>query len=705
MRPSESIHRQTYLALLNDEIRAQSYSESIPFHRAATAVLLDWLGYDLDDVTFINTDDKGIDAWFTAESSIDIFQFKTHSNNHDEVMQLVEFDNEGVKDLNRARDFVLFEQTNNVSKADLKNLLQVRDSMILTRKYQPEEGAITITLHLVLLGTGLTSSASSEFSILKQSVQDVFFMAEVPIQIHVILHTVDEIINGKWREDNRKWVDQHNNPHESIDLNPVGDSISDNANAVFYCYAIDLVRAYDALGYQLFEPNVRANIKQSRVNEAIRNSVLYQKSRREFRFLNNGVTITCDIFTNPKGKRTSFRLRHPGIVNGLQTVVALHTAFHKLSDADRQDFEKNCHVLVRILTNHAVSDITAVVKATNNQNPMRPRNLVSNSSEQLTFVRLFSEVGWFYEAKQGAWDAFEKDPRRWRPNLNKRPRDFQGEHKKTRKIDNERLAQTWLSFIGFAPEAINRKGELFNDPYYSLIFKQQLARHGNFDSFSKAVETARNEAPHHYLLLLSYLVNEFARQVTPSARQNRIDACSRLGIDPSKLARAEVDARLIQDETYTLNQALNGMSMLFTEFFGYVLYEALGDEIQVLGSRLINNHAIHYLFTEYYFDDMESVVKSEQFERDDLLFVLWFAFVDTIQDMLLSGWGQSYRASNVKVRFIFSRETRTQLYREISNKNEFMKRRILAKVWAAGVPEGSGLFDFVRSIAVKSGRV
>jgi len=80
-----------------------------------------------------------------------------------------------------------------------------------------------------------------------------------------------------------------------------------------------------------------------------------------------------------------------------------------------------------------------------------------------------------------------------------------------------------------------------------------------------------------------------------------------------------------------------------------------------------------------------------------VLAVLWLVFVETIDDMLYGEWGRSYRAAPIKVRFIFSRETRDRLYREIQSADEFMKKRSMKKPWAIGVTEGQGLFDFVRS--------
>ena len=73
---------------------------------------------------------------------------------------------------------------------------------------------------------------------------------------------------------------------------------------VFFTHAIDLVRAYEDFGYQIFEPNVRAEIHNSPVNKQIKGSVTSRKGRAEFRHLNNGITIIADSIqgVGPKDK-------------------------------------------------------------------------------------------------------------------------------------------------------------------------------------------------------------------------------------------------------------------------------------------------------------------------------------------------------------------------------------------------------------------
>lgn len=701
---SQSTHRQSYIDILAENIREYAGDENVPFHTAATRVLLQWLRYDLDDVTFIDGTDRGVDAWLATDSGIDIFQFKTHATSEEGFLVLSPFDGEGVHDLQRAKNFLLHETTVNVHKKELKQLLQVMDSAIRRHQYEGGSIELPITLHLVILGDKLTPQALAEFQAFQVENATPNCIDEVSIQFQAVLHTIDDIIDEKWREENRDWIDNQKRRNDRITLRPGNEGyISNHANAIFYCSAIDLVRAYQTFGYQIFEPNVRANIKNSRVNHAIRESVSLQRSRKEFKFLNNGVTITCNNFTKPSSQRQEFVVSQPGIVNGLQTVVALHHAYQQLDDREKEDFEKHCSVLVRLLVKSAVEDITRVVKATNNQNPMKPRNLVSNNIEQLFYTRIFaSELEWFYEAKEGAWDAFESDYKRWRPDLHKRPKDFRvSTGRKERRIDNEYLAQTWLAFIGFADEAISEKKALFDERFYSLIFKRQTRLHAvdyDFD-IKRTREQAIEQSPQAHLMLVAYLTRKLAAEIVLTASQNRQEAHERLGIDVSRMmSKAELDARLSLDTKFLLNQALSNMQLLFTEFVGFIFYRAFGEHIHQAGSRILKNHSYATLATQYSFDTVKEQIKTGSFNNRDLLIVLWLAFVDTIEDMITSGWGPLYRASSVKMRFVLDqKETRERLYRQIQSTNDFMKKRNLKETWAVGVAEGQGLFEFVRS--------
>lgn len=608
---ADVIHRQNFIDDLRNEIIEKAEDENKEFHTAATRVLLSWLGYEEKDITFIDSKDSGIDAWKITDTGLEIFQIKTHDLTHDELMCLDPFDNEGVNDLGRVKKLLCFSGINKTVTNSVNNLLGRWLYILEQRKAQEVQKSILVTLNLVILGDRLTPQADEELKRLKEEVKNPIKIKDVDVKFDAVLYTTDSIIRKHWLEDNCEWKDIQGAKKTSIILTPIkeGQWMTDNKNGIFYCLAVDLVKAYQSLGYQLFEPNVRAEIRKSRVNEAIRESIRHRRTRQDFRFLNNGVTITCESFDPPKkGGRKNFVAHYPGVVNGLQTVVALENASMELSEKDFEDFEKNCSVLVRLLLKTAVDDVSDVVRATNTQNPMRSRNLVSNSIEQIGFARIFAELGWFYAAKEGAWNAFDKDPKRWRPSLNKSSKEFKTHTGKIRSADNLELAQRWLSFIGCSATAAEERDQLF-DNHYEIIFKKRTKQHGyHFDyntSVVKSDENSEPNAPNASLMLVSHLCYYFLTSMVPSLKDNRIDALKRLGKDANKklgvedinrINYQELDGKLFGvDNTFALNRVLHYMPFLFTDFVGFVLYESLGQNIHNYGKEILSNYSFKTL--------------------------------------------------------------------------------------------------------------
>jgi hypothetical protein len=714
-QPLQWIHRQSYIEMLRNNIIEKAEDEKLPFYTAAPRVLLSWLEYQPDskDITFIDNKDSGIDAWYLIDEGIELFQVKTHDLSPEGLLCLDPFDNTGVNDLIRAKNLLCFHESNDAVSQDIKEFLSRWAYMLQHRKAQEIESPALVNLILIVLGNNLTSQAQEEFNRFQKSNEEPVFINAVPVQFDAILYTIDSIIERQWQEENREWKDILGNKKTSIRLSPLkeGGWISDNKNAIFYCSASDLVKAYEALGYQLFEPNVRAEIKRSRVNEAIRASVKQNRGRKDFRFLNNGVTITCQSYESPKekGGRKEFIVHYPGVVNGLQTVVALHNASKELSERDREDFEQNCSVLVRLLTPHAVDDITDVVRATNNQNTMRPRNLFSNSPEQIGFARIFAEsLGWFYEAKEGAWNAFEKDPKRWRPSLNKTAKEFKYKNK-LRKVDNLELAQRWLSFIGCSYTAANERDQLFEN-HYDLIFKKRTNKHGfEFEYAPGLAASEKNSeegAPNASLMLVSYLSFIFVQSIVPSPKDNRKETCERLGTEINKLLGVdnikelntlELDGKLFEvDGIFALNHVLRYMPFLFTDFVGFVLYSALDKNIHTYGQNILSNHSFDLMRRELDIEAIKQKIQTETFEKDDLLVILWLMFLDKIEGWMDSDWKQSYRNADRKIRFVLSKETRNRLYKEVIELDKFMQKRFVPKSWTVGVERNQGLFEFIK---------
>ncbi|MEQ6390323.1 AIPR family protein [Bacillaceae bacterium S4-13-58] len=587
-------------------------SEDQAFNR----VIANWLGYELDEDSFVDgKGDRGIDFWTASDNTYDICQIKTHRTTEEGNLNLAPFDVDGVLDLNRIKTLLLDKEGININNRKLEIFNQRWQHTISSKRLIDENDTptpINVNLYLIVVGNGLTEAANDEFEAFKRTIKDqVVYTKNVIIQFRAVLYTIEDIIKKKWREENRAWRNNSGIKKNSVKLYPEKSDqwISSNKSAVFYCRAIDLVHAYQEFGYQIFEPNVRCNIKKSSVNSKIRESIKSTASRKDFRYLNNGVTIICQSYSTPKepnGKTKNesnfFKVIKPGIVNGLQTVVSMHDAYYDLNEEEKKDFEQNCYVLVRLLNENAVKDPDRVVQATNTQNHMQQRNLVSNQPEQILLEKKFAELGWFYERKQDAWFAFSMDPKRWRSLPNKRKEDFMAKpaerRTKPRKIDNIEIAQSWLSFIGYSDMAVQEKSQIFeNMKRYELVFLKRPSKHGlQYEyQFSKSLDESKNSIPTAQIMLIAYIARVFAREITPSSRENREKIMNKMGLDKVIMTKEEIDAELSKNNEYLYGLALNGMSFLFVEYLGYVLFRSFGKDLYKYGGELLNNGSFKHI--------------------------------------------------------------------------------------------------------------
>ena len=704
MTSNFELFAQNYQDRLAQEILEVSANIEQDTYFAAHRVIAEKLGYDLEEVEIVDgAGDRGIDFWYGSDNGIYIYQVKTHNFIDQRYINAEDtFDNSGVTDLIRAKNF-LFGNGNNIPDK-LEKLKTTFRRIIINHKSQETDTPVHVHFTLVILGHNITSGALEELADFEASLDTIKEYDSVTLQINLELLTITDILRSGWREENNEWRDITGKKRNDIILEPMrhaksgANYLSDNKSAIFYCRAYDLITAYDDFGYQIFEPNVRANIKNSKINNAIQESASHMRSMKEFRFLNNGITIICNNYQNPKGGRTGFKIIEPGIINGLQTVTSLHRAYNSLHDKSSKDyFEENCYVLVRLLKNDSVSEISNVVFATNNQNSMQPRNLVSNSTEQIQFATYFgNELGWFYEAKQGAWDAFKKDNRRWKPRINRKPSDF-----RKKRIDNHVLAQDWLAFLGFASRAANDKKHLFDrdKSYYELIFLSRPNKHAYevYSTPKDAVEDSIRLSPDPQLMLLAHVIRNFASKVVPSTQANKKLALARAGVESREdISTAQEERILSEDAEYILNQALNAMSRVFVEFVGYTFFQVFGSETHRIDYILSQNHSMKLLIDNYDIDTVVSRATERKLEGDDLLIVMWLIFREAVQDVMSMQWNTAYRNARYKPRFILN--NRGQICHAINEMDQVLQQRVPMRVYTSGINENEGYFGYIERI-------
>lgn len=199
---------------------------------------------------------------------------------------------------------------------------------------------------------------------------------------------------------------------------------------------------------EIFNDNVRVYLSRTnKINTKIIETALSENNPL-FWYLNNGITITCDSFSYPKGKRAPIiELRNIQIVNGGQTSNALFEA----SKVDPERF-KDVLVLVRIIETKSQPVSLAIAESTNSQTPIKSRDLRSNDDTQKKIEEAFEGMGFFYERK----DKQHSD----------KPR--------AQRVDALTAGQAHLAYGLELPEVAKKdRGRIFSD-LYDQVFSDDL---------------------------------------------------------------------------------------------------------------------------------------------------------------------------------------------------------------------------------------
>lgn len=205
---------------------------------------------------------------------------------------------------------------------------------------------------------------------------------------------------------------------------------------------------YHKIAEDAFEDNVRLYLKkETRINSNIVETALSDENYRFFYF-NNGITITCDHFSYPKGRRTPIiEIQNLQVVNGSQTLHALYEAMVKDSDKIA-----NVNLLCRIYETKDKELSSRIAEYTNSQNPVNNRDIHSIDALQIKLEKEFHALGYYYERKRNQHSI----------------------HQKSLRIDAEKLGQAILALFGEQPsEAKNHKRKIFDD-YYDDVFTNEL---------------------------------------------------------------------------------------------------------------------------------------------------------------------------------------------------------------------------------------
>lgn len=200
----------------------------------------------------------------------------------------------------------------------------------------------------------------------------------------------------------------------------------------------------------LFEQNVRKYLEdRSKVNKNIIETAGNDDSQY-FWALNNGVTIICDEYDlNRVGGKAILKMKNLQIINGCQTTMALYQA------SKNRNLKDNTVLLLRIHETCDEKVIEKIILATNNQNPINQKDLISNSIPQIELQKYFFEIyGVNYQRKRNDF------------------RDINGKILNKREIiANDKVGQAALACIKCIPHiALASKGRIYAED--SNIFEK-----------------------------------------------------------------------------------------------------------------------------------------------------------------------------------------------------------------------------------------
>lgn len=152
--------------------------------------------------------------------------------------------------------------------------------------------------------------------------------------------------------------------------------------------AKELIKVFEAPQSEyLFEQNVRKYLEdKGKVNSNIIETASGSDSEY-FWALNNGVTIICDkCDLKTIGGKASLDMKNIQIINGCQTTMALFQTYKN------NNLKDNTSLLLRVHETNDPNVIEKIILSTNNQNPINPRDLISNSDKQIEIQKYFFEM-------------------------------------------------------------------------------------------------------------------------------------------------------------------------------------------------------------------------------------------------------------------------------------------------------------------------
>lgn len=202
--------------------------------------------------------------------------------------------------------------------------------------------------------------------------------------------------------------------------------------------AAELVKMDGIEDGSLFSQNVRQSLGNTKVNKAMRESVLDITEHKNFPLYHNGINILC---AEAKYKDEKLIIRDYVVVNGAQSI----STFKKAS----QHLSPDLRVIAKIVELDDSQLARKITINSNNQNAIKPRDLKSTNEIQ---IRLREE---FKRVDSGKYDF---EIKRGQDNLPGRI-----------VITNEEAGRLLLAFDLMEPESCHQVYKLFDEKYSDIF--------------------------------------------------------------------------------------------------------------------------------------------------------------------------------------------------------------------------------------------
>ena len=398
----------------------------------------------------------------------------------------------------------------------------------------------------------------------------------------------------------------------------------------------------------------------------------------------------CDS-VNKKGSST-IRLTKPGVINGLQTIMSLKRSSDSLKEERREYFRDELYVLVRVFYGKHALEIDDLVIATNNQNKMNARNLKSNTPTQKFFERSFADLGWFYERKDGAWDAFKESNGKWNNLPGKKARDFTPNIKTKGKpviknMNNEVVARSWMAFIGDPNSARNDKSLFFSDENkYKRIFEETPPKHKYYMNNSSTSSDRIHQTPPASNLLLSALIFESIKKSVLPPKELK-----RFYIGKNNLGDKtpdEQNVELAKDPEYLTHLMMASSPLLFTTIFGFLFLQIAPEKRDKAAKKILKETDLEKIFREKNYPGLKDEILKRPSRTDFFraCYQMWKAI------LLENAESESFRAdlNNASSRpaFMHRKEMMDKILKRIVEFDDAIKNRgRLDKGWSVPFDE------------------